>query len=95
MAVGTSRTDTSEALNVPDQHSPPPGYEAPIVCDGIVDLRSTCRAVWPAPTTWNMPPITIAAVSPWYIKSTMTSQHPSHLVLPIIRWGERRHLCEY
>ena len=39
MVVGTLRTDTSAALSVPDQHNPPPGYEAPIVCDGIVDLR--------------------------------------------------------
>ena len=73
MAVGTSRTDTSEALNVPDQHSPPPGYEAPIVCDGIVDLRSTCRAAWPALTMPNMPPITFAAPRPWYIEFIMTS----------------------
>jgi hypothetical protein len=87
MAVGTSRTDTSEALNVPDQHSPPPGYEAPIVCDGIVDLRSTCRAAWPAPATPNMPSITFAAVRRWYIKSIMTSQHPSHPALPIIPLG--------
>ncbi len=39
MTVATSPARTTAALKVADQHDPPPGYVAPIVCDGIVDLR--------------------------------------------------------
>ena len=27
------------AFAVPDSHNPPPGYEAPIVCNGVIDVR--------------------------------------------------------
>src|SRR5215475_14160407 len=39
MAAGISRKSTTAVLAVPDQHNPPPGYKAPIVCDGIVEMR--------------------------------------------------------
>jgi len=39
MAAGIPGKSTTGALAVPHQHNPPPGYDAPIVCDGIVDLR--------------------------------------------------------
>ena len=39
MAAATSGKITTGALAVPDQHNPPPGYKAPIVCDGIIDMR--------------------------------------------------------
>ena len=39
MAAGTSGKGTTGALAVADQHYPPPGYKAPIVCDGIIDTR--------------------------------------------------------
>jgi predicted acyl esterase len=39
MAAGNSGKSTTGALAVADQHNPPPGYAAPIVCEGIVDLR--------------------------------------------------------
>ena len=84
MAVGTSRTDTSEALNVPDQHSPPPGYEAPIVCDGIVDLRSTCRAAWPGAHDVEYALYHICSSKTVVHKIYHDERHPSHLVLPII-----------
>ena len=32
-------TASAGALAVPDQHNPPPGYQAPIVCEGIIELR--------------------------------------------------------
>ena len=43
MATGISGKSTTGALAVPDQHNPPPGYAAPIVCEGIVDLRVPMR----------------------------------------------------
>jgi uncharacterized protein len=39
MAAAISGKNTTGALAVPDQHNPPPGYAAPIVCEGIVDIR--------------------------------------------------------
>ena len=39
MAAGISGKSTTGALAVPDQHNPPPGYAAPIVCEGILDMR--------------------------------------------------------
>lgn len=39
MAATTSAKSTTGGLAVPDQHNPPPGYEAPIICDGIIDMR--------------------------------------------------------
>ena len=39
MAARISGKNTTGALTVPDQHNPPPGYKAPIVCDGILDMR--------------------------------------------------------
>ncbi len=34
-----SSAKTAGRLAVPDAHNPPPGYEAPIVCDGVIDMR--------------------------------------------------------
>ena len=40
MAEKTSKnTAATGALAVPDQHNPPPGYQAPIVCESVIDLR--------------------------------------------------------
>ena len=35
----TETGSTTGRVAVADSHNPPPGYEAPIVCDGIIDTR--------------------------------------------------------
>ena len=83
---------------MPDSHNPPPGYEAPIVCDGVIEMRDGKRLTVDIYRP-NLPGGLAGAhdveYAPYHICSSKTvvhrvhhdEQHPSHLVLPIIPLG--------
>ena len=64
------------ALTVPDQHNPPPGYQAPIVCEAVIDLRDVEYA-----------PYHICSSKTVVHRIYHDERHPSHLVLPVIPLG--------